>query len=521
MAITFSTGRPDRVSARKGAVTTLLVLGMLTLAVLPALQVTAAMWSQEEYSHAWLILPLATLLFIQRFRIAQRGGDRRGGVAISALAVLMLFGGWLAHNTSLSVYGAIAALLGLTWSTVGLRGLKKTAAPIFYLIFIIPLPLAAYITLSQGMQQMSSKIGVALIGAMGIQVLRDGNVIDLVNGRLEVAEACNGLRYLFPLLSIAALLAMLLEDRLWKKIAIILSAFPIALVLNAVRLALIGFLVDRYGMEMAEGVQHEVEGFAVFALCVAGLIGEVWLLTKIGRGGRLSPLDALLPGRAAMAALSRWPASRAFLAASLVLMAGSAAVAALPQRVEVIPQRRPLTLFPMSIGPWRGKPDTLEPSVLQALGLTDYVVGNYLDQSGSDPRAVNFYVAYYASQRLGVQVHSPRLCIPGGGWDIVDQSTVSVPAPDGSTIPANRVVIEKGGVRQITYYWFDERGRRLTRETQIKTYALIDGVVRNRSDGALVRVVTPVIGSDEAQADQTIRDFIWASAPLMRKYLPD
>lgn len=518
--LTAESPRPHR-GDRTGFAIVLLVLGLVALATSPALRATSIMWSQAEYSHAWLVMPLAVLLFAHRFATAEHGGDRLLGVVVCALSVTLMVAGWATRNTTLSIYGGIAGLYGLTWSCVGSRGMRDLTAPIAFLAFMIPLPLAVYIALSQAMQLISSKMGVALIAAMGVDVLGDGNVIELANGRLEVAEACNGLRYLFPLLSIACLLAMLLEDRIWKKIALVLSALPIALAMNAVRLALIGVLVDRYGMSMAEGTQHEVEGFAVFALCVGLLVLEMQVLSRLGTRGRPIAVDALLPDRRTLRALTRWPPSLTFAVSCLILAAGALLVSTLPARVELVPDRRPLALFPMSLGEWSGRPQSLDPLVLGSLGLTDYVLADFTPQAAATGRPVNFYIAYYASQRLGTQVHSPRLCIPGGGWDVVSQSTVEVARPDGTTSPADRVVIQKGDVRQIVYYWFEERGRRLTSETEIKVFALLDAVKRNRSDGALVRLVAPVTGGDDAQADRTLRDFIAVADPALRKFLPD
>lgn len=499
----------------------LFVIGLLAVATLPALKATSVMWSQAEYGHAWLIMPLAVLLFVHRFAAARHGGNRLAGVAFCSLSVALMVAGWATRNTTLSVYGGIAGVYGLTWACVGHRGMRDLTAPIAFLAFMIPLPLALYIALSQAMQLISSKMGVALIAAMGVDVFGDGNVIELANGRLEVAEACNGLRYLFPLLSIACLLAMLLEDRLWKKIALVLSALPIALAMNAVRLALIGVLVDRYGMSMAEGTQHEVEGFAVFALCVGLLLLEMNVLARVGTKGSSVAVDALLPDRRTLRAVTRWPPSLAFGASSLILAAGALLVSTLPARVEIVPDRRSLALFPMSLGDWAGSPQSLDPQVLASLGLTDYMMAEYRPEAGGANPPLNLYIAYYQSQRLGIQVHSPRLCIPGGGWDVVSQSTIEVARPDGTTSPADRVVIQKGDVRQIVYYWFEERGRRLTSEAEIKLFALVDAVKRNRSDGALVRLVAPVTGKDDAQADRALRDFVALADPVLHKFLPE
>ena len=184
----------------------------------------------------------------------------------------------------------------------------------------------------------------------------------------------------------------------------------------------------------------------------------------------------------------------------------------------MIPDRRPLALFPMRIGSWSGSPHPLDAETIRALGLTDYVMADFAGPAESPP--INFYVAYYASQRIGVQVHSPRLCIPGGGWDILDLSPTTIQAVDGSTILANRVVIQKKALKQIVYYWFEERGRHLTKEAEIKLYALVDAVVRDRSDGALVRLVAPVTGGDEAEVDRSLHALVRDATAVLGTFVP-
>ena len=120
-----------------------------------------------------------------------------------------------------------------------------------------------------------------------------GNVIDLGTYQLAVAEACNGLRYLFPLLSFGFLAALLLIDARWKRGVVLLSTVPLALVMNSLRIAMIGIMVEYHGIDAAEGVQHLMEGFVIFAICVVVLLAEVWLLLRIGPRGRFLTPDEL------------------------------------------------------------------------------------------------------------------------------------------------------------------------------------------------------------------------------------
>jgi EpsI family protein len=135
---------------------------------------------------------------------------------------------------------------------------------------------------------------------------------------------------------------------------------------------------------------------------------------------------------------------------------------------------------------------------------------------------VNLYVSYYNSQRKGESVHSPRSCIPGGGWRIVDISPRSLDLGAGvAPLLVNRVLIERGDVKQVVYYWFDQRGRVLTSEYLVKWYIFWDSLVRNRTDGAMLRLTSPVLaGQTEADADHALEEFARTLVPVLRPYIP-
>ncbi|KAH2819570.1 hypothetical protein KXV85_003510, partial [Aspergillus fumigatus] len=141
----------------------------------------------------------------------------------------------------------------------------------------------------------------------------------------------------------------------------------------------------------------------------------------------------------------------AFMIAYLTLLCATAlGGAAVAGRQEVIPERTAFAQFPSTLGGWTGRSSSLEKQVEHFLGLTDYVLSDF---ARADNRTVNLYVAYYASQRKGVSPHSPQVCIPGDGWHIVDfQRTGYADQARGVSLPFNRVVIERGGQKQIVYY---------------------------------------------------------------------
>jgi exosortase D (VPLPA-CTERM-specific) len=476
-------------------------------------------WSQPEYSHAWFILPLAALIFIQRFRTVRLGGPRTPGVLLALLSIVMMFFAWATGSFTPCFDGAILGIIGFVWSSVGSKAMKTLMAPLVYLFFLVPLPVILYIPASFEMQLLSSKLGMALISLFHIPASLDGNIIILPSARLEVAEACSGLRYLFPLVSFAFLISMLMEDRLWKKTVIVLSSFPIAIALNAGRIAVVGVLLERFDIDTSTGSAHAFEGFAIFFLCLVLLFLEVWCLLGIGSSrGRFVGFDLVVVDPAAFQRLISWPVSRTSLLTATILLVGTSFVA-IPPVTDLVPQRQPLALFPMEFKGWHGIPQTLDSADLGTLNPTDYLLADYTsDESAGSP--LNFYIAYYASQRGGVGVHSPQLCIPGGGWSILSQSIITVPLPNGESISANRVVIEKRAARQIVYYWFEERGRHITSESAVKYYALKDALIANRTDGALIRIVVPIYAGDQAAADSMAGKLVADTSAFLETYVP-
>src|SRR5262249_57468895 len=203
----------------------------------------------------------------------------------------------------------------------------------------------------------------------------------------------------------------------------------------------------------------------------------------------------------------------------LLFAAGMASFYLSSGRQEVVPERLRFISFPANLGPWQGRPSLLEPQGEHALGLDDYIISNY-----SKPKndVVNFYVAYYASQRKSSSPHAPSVCIPGDGWQITKLERTSYHSNALKlTLPLNRVVIARDNNKQLVYYWFVQRGRNVANEYWSKWYLLVDAMTKNRTDGALVRLVTPLYpGESEQAGDERLQSFIEELQPRLQAYLP-
>ena len=493
-------------------------------AFLPALRFMVATWDQvPEFGYGYFIPFVCAYLIWQcsdRLRLRDSQGSWSGLWLVLGGLLLGLIGALSAIRMA-SQYGFVLTVFGIAVTWLGWQGTRIIAAPLAMLFFMSPLPKFLLRELSEQLQLLSSQMGVALLRLFDISVYLEGNVIDLGSMKLQVVEACSGLRYLFPLLVLGFIAAYLFRAPLWKRALLVLSTIPMTLAINSLRIGLIGVTVDRWGPGMAEGLLHDFEGFAMFMLCIVLLGLEMALLTRIG-DRRLPLREAFdVEGPAAAPSDARVAFRSVPLAAICtgLLVATVALVLAFePSHEQIRPQRETFASFPMQLpGDWQGRPDTLPADIVAWLAVDDYLLADFVrpGQPG-----VNVYSAYYATQSGGGSAHSPRTCIPGDGWSIGSLNEVSIPMRRG-TLTVNRAIIERAGRRQLVFYWFDERGRQLTDELQVKWFILRDGIVRNRSDGALVRLVTPILSSEtEAGAERRLADFIDAVQPRLAAYLP-
>jgi exosortase D (VPLPA-CTERM-specific) len=505
-----------------------LIVGVLSL--WPFWDGLTRMWGwwidQPEYSHGLLIPPVAAFLIWQQKDRLERIPFTANwwGVALVLLGGALLVLGQLGTIYTAVQYAYVITLYGLILSFVGWPAFSLIAVPLLILLFMIPLPEFVLNNLSRQLQLLSSQIGVYFMRLFDISVFLEGNVIDLGGYKLQVADACSGMRYLFPLMTLGFLMAYFYKGRLWKRVVLFLSSIPITVFMNSFRVGTIGVMVEHWGIGMAEGFLHEFQGWMVFMLSALLMLGEIAVLNRVGRergtwrqlfGVELpAPTPRGIPVRKRKLAMS-------FLAASALLLAFIVVSIAIPRPAELSPERASFALFPMQIGGWHGRRGTLDGVFTDQLKLDDYLLADYVDGAGD---VANVYVAYYNSQRKGEAVHSPRSCLPGGGWQMRDfgQRTLPGISVNGQPLRVNRTLIEMGNERQLVYYWFQQRGRIITNEFAVKWYLFWDALTLHRTDGAMVRIITPLPPArSEAAADGLLTELASRIVPDLSRYIPN
>ena len=204
---------------------------------------------------------------------------------------------------------------------------------------------------------------------------------------------------------------------------------------------------------------------------------------------------------------------------SLAILLGALLVLQLRSTGEAVPIRKTLDSYPATLGEWPARRGTIfSGGILDKLKLTDYVMRDYGDGAG---RALNLYIAYWDTQRKGAAIHSPKNCLPGSGWEPVEASflTIALPAPH-PPITVNRYLIQKDRDQLLVLYWYQSQGQAIAGEVPARIAMVKSALVHNRTDGAIVRVISPVYGSAR-EASERLVAYVQAMYPILGDYLPD
>ncbi len=474
-------------------------------------------WGEDEnYSHGYLVPVLSAFLVWQR-RASLKALPVRpvaGGLVVLVAGVGLALLGHLGAELFVTRMSLLVTIAGLVLYLLGWEHLRLLAFPIAYLVFMIPVPAIVFNAITFPLQSVATSVATWMLQGVGVPVLREGNVISLPHATLEVAEACSGIRSLVTLLALGAAYGYFTQRTAWRRVVLFVSAVPIAIVANAVRIAGTGLLAQWFGAQAAEGFFHTFSGWLVFAaafvlmLAMAAVLGRIPARSKT----EAAPAAGTETGRA-------WagPGWRGVAVASGILVAGVVALGPL-SRGEAVPLRGSLDEFPLQMGELRGVDEGLEPAIIGKLGVTEFLMRKYTAR-GRAP--LWLYVGFYESQRTGALIHSPKNCLPGNGWSIVRTEEIAFDpgGPSGGPVRVNRVIVAKGESRQIVLYWYQERGRVIASEYRGRFYMVWDSITRNRTDGALVRISAPVVGSEQ-ETQREIVGFASETLPRLARLLP-
>ncbi|MDY0131712.1 MAG: EpsI family protein [Desulforegulaceae bacterium] len=199
-----------------------------------------------------------------------------------------------------------------------------------------------------------------------------------------------------------------------------------------------------------------------------------------------------------------------------ILMFFAVFVLSLAKDSKEIQPLKDFSKFPLKIGKWQGEKDFFNQKIYDILGVDDSVLAHYKDDKN---QYVQLYIGFYRNQKEGDLIHSPKNCMPGAGWNIVNSGIEEVVLEDDKTIKVIKLNLKKDSEEQIVLYWFHSRGRIISSEYFQKIWLVIDSVTRGRTDGSFVRLVSPV-NETRDKTLEILKEFTSEIYPYLNEYIP-
>lgn len=202
----------------------------------------------------------------------------------------------------------------------------------------------------------------------------------------------------------------------------------------------------------------------------------------------------------------------ALLGATALLLGGR-------RRPEPRPAREPLSQVPNRMEGWEGTDQSIDSETLEVLGAGDLLSRAYVIDKHVPP--ISLFIAYFPTQRTGVSIHSPKHCLPGAGWSFESSHYVQLADAAGRAHQVGEYTIRNGTEKQFVIYWYEAHGHSVANEYSAMLHMIGDAIRTNRSDGALVRVITPIGAEEDTAAKMRAEAFVAHLAPMLPRFVPN
>ena len=418
------------------------------------------------------------------------------GLPLVLLSLLVLSLGVLGADIFLPRVSLLILLAGLILLFQGWTFFRAVLFPWAFLILMIPPPTLIISRVTFPLQLLAAKLATALLELV-VVVHREGNVIWLVSGPLDVVEACSGIRSLLSLVTLAIIYGYLLESRKWVRVVLACAAIPIAVAANSFRVFGTGLLVQFGYGDAAEGVPHALAGVLIFVVALIMLFAVHRVICLIWKSGPIAPRNRARQEEQPAGEFRRRERSLRFGIVAVPMLATAIGLQT-HSSSEII---KHVSSLPSQIGGWTGTDIPIDKATLEILGPGEYLLRDY--QNGSQPQPwINLYIPFFPTQQAGDTIHSPEHCLPGAGWIPISRERIRLTRPDGTSISVNRYVVSNMGERRLVLYWFQAHGRVVASEWSAKYHLISDSIHMNRSDGGMVRLMTPMMNGESTDAAQ-------------------
>ena len=480
-------------------------------------------YTNDDYSYAFAI-PLVSAYAIWR---------KRRQIRATALNVNWYGAVFFIFFYLISAYGILGSspsavrpaipliLLSMVLFLCGWDLMRLLLFPIGLLIFMVPLPTIVETGIGVPLRLLSTQIGVLLLRLVGVSVYVEGNIIDLGVTQLQVVDACSGLRYLLPLLALGIIFVYFREKNRWKQVVLVFSTLPIAVFLNGMRIAVTGFLAQHYDLAIADHFFHGFSGwlFFVFAILLIVLlhIGLEWFASSESENSQERAVTAQT-SKMETAGFMRIPIAMILSVCVLFLAGGiwNARIATLPP----VGIQGGFDSFPSALDGWSGRSETVDVRIIEQSGAQEAFNAAYFNASGE---IVSLYMGYRSSPFTESEnfFHSPNVCMPSLGWKTLAVSKHTIKnIPGFGRLSVSKMIIEKAGVRQLVYYWFQTKNRMAANVHQNRFHLSLHALARDNTFDLFVRPITPLgsgekVSNAEKRLDGFVRDLMEALMPFL------
>ncbi len=492
----------------------LAILACVVIGFWPIFPKLARQWSSGDNSYCYLIVPLFLYLCWEergRFRFLEFSWNP-WGILPAILSVCLIFLGELGSMITLLYIGLWGCAVGLIVTLYGKRA-RHLLFPILILVFIVPLPPFLNQTISFKLKLMASALSTEMLRATGISALLEGNIIDLGVGKLNVVDACSGLRYIMPIILMGLLVGYFFVRGIWRRLVILIIAMPLSVILNSFRIYITGIFTVNGHPELAEDTFHDFFGIAIFLTAFLTLGCMAFILKRIGS----QPPAAFWKD-----SFRSFPGSKArfiMTACFCLLFAGGGLAMQKISSDSTCPPREQFASFPMAIGDWHGERQYISEKILDSLWSDDYLQAMYLKKGSPD--VIHLLIPFYEYQGTHHTAHAPQSCLLGGGFSMRKSGKRLVAVAPDRQIEIMTLLLEKGDNKVLAGYFFLQRGRVITNPWHNKFYLMWDALTKHRTDGALVRaelVMAP--GRDVDEAYEELMGFMIQLWPVLAEYVP-
>jgi exosortase D (VPLPA-CTERM-specific) len=473
--------------------------------------------NDKDFSHG-IVVPIFAFYVIWQERkhlTAIAPAPSWTGLPLVVLSMIVFVLGVLGADIFLPRMSLLILLAGLVILFQGWKFFRAVLFPWAFLILMIPIPALIMNRITFPLQLLAAKLAAALLEMVGVVVHRGGNILTLASEqRLDVAEACSGIRSLLTLITLAIIYGYFMETRKWVRVVLVCLTVPIAVIANSFRVFGTALLMQHGYIDEAEGVPHALAGLLIFAVALTLLFAVHRVISRIWKGApaathKIANLEEQPPWgmRVKAGSFNSWVVAGLMLATAIGLQTHSGA------KVKHVGS------LPWQIGSWTGEDAHISQDELDILGPGEYLQRNY--ENASEPEPINLYIPFFPSQKAGDTIHSPDHCLLGAGWFPISRDVIQLPRPDGSSIPVMRFVVSKSGQRDLVLYWFQSHGRVVASEWRAKYFLICDSIRMNRSDGGMVRLMTPMLKGESPDAAQArLMKFGSQLLPLLDSYMP-